>query len=454
MAKVTGDFSKGSVPKTIFRLALPIMVAEIVHITYNIVDRLYIGRIPVEGTVALTGVGVAFPLISLIGAFANLFGTGGAPLASIARGQGDNEKAGRIQETCFTLMLLVGAVVTVVMFIGSPLFLRLMGGDEETLPYALDYFRIYVFGTIPVLISLGMNPLINGQGFTRVGMMTVLIGAVLNIVLDPILIYGAGMGVKGAAIATVISQIASAAWVVIFLFGKRPVVPLRKLGISREDVGSIIKLGATGFVFKATNSIVQTAFNVVLKTWGGAASTFYIGSMTIINSIREMTICPCNGIISGAAPVMSYNYGAGLPERVSKAIKTILISTFLINCGFWAVMVFAPQWMYSIFTEDQELIAVGAKCARIYFMTFPMMTLQLTGQHVFVALNRPKYALFFSMLRKLIVVVPLALLLPHLGFGVMGPFYAETISQAMCSVICFTTMVFKVWKPLLRGEFK
>ena len=452
MARITGDFSKGSVPKTIFKLALPIIIAEIVHITYNIVDRLYIGRIPGVGTAALTGVGVAFPLISLIGAFANLFGTGGSPLASIARGEGNNEKAARIQETSFTMMLLVGAVVTAVMYFGSPLFLSLMGGDEETLPYALDYFRIYVLGTIPVLISLGMNPFINGQGFTRVGMVTVLIGAVLNIVLDPILIYGAGMGVKGAAVATVISQIASAVWVVLFLFGKRPVVPLRRLGISRADLGSIVKLGLTGFVFKATNSVVQTVVNVVLKTYGGAASTLYIGSMTIINSIREMTMCPCNGIISGAGPVMSYNFGAGLPERVIKAIKTILVSTLLVNFIFWAMMVFAPQIMYSIFTEDQALIAVGAKCARVYFMTFPMMTLQLTGQNVFVALNKPKYALFFSTLRKIIVVVPLTLALARTALGVMAPFYAETISQAVCSIICFTTMIFKIWRPLQRGE--
>ena len=451
-AKVTGDFSKGSVVKTVFKLSLPIMVAEIVHITYNIVDRLYIGRIPEVGTAALTGVGVAFPLISLITAFGNLFGTGGAPLASIARGEGDNEKAARIQDTSFTAMIIVGAVVTVLMFAFSPLLLGLMGGDEETLPYALDYFRIYVLGTIPVLLSLGMNPFINGQGFTRVGMGTVLIGAALNIILDPILIYNAGMGIKGAAVATVISQTASAVWVIIFLFGKRPVVPLKRLRICGEELKSTVKLGATGFMFKATNSVVQAITNIVLKSWGGAASTLYIGSMTIINSIREVTMCPCNGIVSGAMPVMSYCYGAKLPERVSKAVKTMMWSTLAIYFVFWALLVFTPQWMFRIFTSDQELIAVGARCARVYYLTFPMMTMQLTGQNVFVALNHPKYALFFSLLRKIILVAPLTLLLPYTGMGVMGAFWAETISQVIGATACFTTMCIKIWRPMMRGE--
>ena len=452
MAKITGDFSKGSVVKTVFRLSLPIMVAEIVHITYNIVDRLYIGRIPEVGTAALTGVGVAFPLISLITAFGNLFGTGGAPLASIARGEGDNEKAARIQDTSFTMMILVGAVVTALMFAFSPVLLGLMGGDEETLPYALDYFRIYVLGTIPVLLSLGMNPFINGQGFTRVGMGTVLIGAALNIVLDPILIYNAGMGIKGAAVATVISQTASTVWAIAFLFGKRPVVPLKRLRICGEELKSTVKLGATGFMFKATNSVVQAIVNIVLKSWGGAASTLYIGSMTIINSIREITMCPCNGIVSGAMPVMSYCYGARLPERVSKAIKTMMWSTLAVYFVFWALLVFAPQWMFAIFTDDQELIAVGARCARVYYLAFPMMTMQLTGQNVFVALNHPKYALFFSLLRKIILVAPLTLLLPYTGMGVMAPFWAETISQVIGATACFTTMCFKVWRPLMLGR--
>ena len=446
-----GDFSQGSVGKIIFRLSLPIMLAELVHLAYNIVDRLFISHMEGVGTAALTGVGVAFPLISLITAFAQLFGTGGAPLASIARGEGDMEKSARIQETSFTALLITGAAVTVIMFFGAPYFLPLLGGDEETLPFALDYFSIYVFGTIPVMISLGMNSFINGQGFAKVGMVTVILGAAMNIALDPLLIYTAGMGVAGAAVATVISQLASAIWVVLFLTGKRPVVRIRRLGISGPDLKAITKLGATGFMFKATNSIVQAIVNVVLKAWGGAASTLYIGSMTIINSIREITLCPCNGISFGATPVMSFNYGAKKPERVIQAMKVMLFSTLIINTIFWAIMVFAPGWMFSLFTSDPELIATGSVCARIYFVAFPLMTLQLTGQNTFTSLNFPKYALFFSLLRKIILVAPLTLILPHLGVGVLGPFWAETVSQVIGSIACFTTMYFVVWKKLRKA---
>ena len=451
MAKVKGDFSKGSVVKTIFKLAVPIFLAELVHLAYNIVDRVFIARMPGTGTAALTGVGIAFPLISLITAFANLAGMGGAPLMSIARGEGDQEKARRIQETSFTMLIIVGAVLTAVMLIWCPTFLSLMGGDEETLPYALDYFRIYVIGIIPVLIGLGMNPFINGQGFATIGMGTVMIGAILNIILDPLLIYTAGMGVKGAAIATVISQFVSAIWAVGFLVSKRPVIPIKGLRVNGEDAKNIIKLGVTGFTFKATNSIVQTIVNVTLKAWGGPLSTLYIGSMSIINSIRELVMCPCNGVMSGAMPVMSFNYGADKPKRVITAIKTMLVAAIIIASAFWAVMVFAPQWMFGIFTADQELIELGSKCGRIYFISFPLMALQLTGQNTFVSLNFPKFALFFSMLRKIIIVAPLTIILPYLfGLGAMGVFWTETISQIIASVACFSTMYLKIWRKLRR----
>ena len=450
MAKVTGDFSKGSVVKTIFKLAVPIFLAELVHLAYNIVDRVFIARIPGVGTAALTGVGIAFPLISLITAFANLAGMGGAPLMSIARGEGDNEKAERIQETSFTMLLITGAVLTVIMYFGSALFLSLMGGDEETLPFALDYFRIYLLGIIPVLIGLGMNPFINGQGFATIGMGTVMIGAVLNIILDPLLIYTAGMGVKGAAVATVISQLVSAVWAVGFLVSKRPIIPVRRLRISGEYLVRILKLGVTGFTFKATNSVIQTIINVTLKAWGGPLSTLYIGSMSIINSIREIVMCPCNGIMSGATPVTSYNYGADKPGRVVTALKTMLASSIVIASVFWVIMVFAPQWMFGVFTADQELIALGSRCARIYFITFPLMAFQLTGQNTFVALNYPKYALFFSMLRKIILVAPLTIVLPYLGLGADGVFWTEAISQIVASLACFFTMYRIIWGPMKR----
>ena len=448
--KYKGDFSKGSVPKIIMKLSIPIFLAELVHIAYNIVDRAFIGRIPVNGTAALTGVGVAFPLITLITAFGNFGMMGGAPLASIARGEGDNEKAQRIQETTLSFLLIVGAILTVGLFAFAPQLLALMGGNEETLPFAIEYFRIYVIGTIPVLISLGMNNFINSQGFPVIGMMTVLIGAALNIILDPILIFSAGMGVRGAALATVISQFISAVWAMWFLCGKKPIVPIRKLLMNGEDLKNILKLGVTGFTFKGTNSIVQAIVNITLKTWSGtqALSTLYIGVMTVINSIREIILCPVNGVASGTTPVTSYNYGAKKPDRVVKAIKFLLTAGLIICCIFWLIMILVPQIMFAIFTPDPELIELGKTCGRIYFIVFPLMALQLTGQNTFVALNMPKYSLFFSMLRKIILIAPLTILLPYTGMGVMGVFWAETVSQVIGSLATFTTMYFKVWKPM------
>ena len=451
-SSLKGDFSKGSVPKIILRLSIPIFLAEMVHIAYNIVDRAFIGRIPEVGTEALTGVGVAFPLITLLSAFANFGNMGGAPLASIARGEGDNEKAGRIQETTLGFLLIVGAVLTVSMYIFAPQVLVLLGGNEATLPYAIDYFRIYVIGTIPVLISLGMNNFINSQGFSMIGMITVFIGAALNIALDPILIFSAGMGVKGAALATIISQFVSAAWAMLFLCGKKIIVPIRRVRINGEDLKNVLKLGITGFTFRGTTSIVQAIVNITLKTWSGspALSTLYIGVMTVINSIREITMCPVNGVASGTTPVMSFNYGAKKPERVIKAIKFLLVTGIIVCLLFWVIMVFAPQILFGIFTPDQELIELGKSCSIAYFIVFPLMSMQLTGQNTFVALNMPKYSLFFSMLRKLILILPLTILLPYTGLGVMGVFWAEAISQLISATLCFTTMYIKVWRPMKK----
>ena len=451
-SKVKGDFSKGSVPKIIMKLSVPIFLAELVHIAYNIVDRAFIGRIPEVGTAALTGVGVAFPLITLITAFGNFGSMGGAPLASIARGEGDNKKAQRIQETSLTFLLAVGAVLTVILYLFAPQILALMGGNEATLPFAIEYFKIYVIGTIPVLISLGMNNFINSQGFPMIGMMTVLIGAALNIILDPILIFTVGMGVKGAAVATVISQLISAVWALWFLCGKKPVVPIRRLQLCVEDLKNILKLGVTGFTFKGTNSIVQALVNITLKTWSGtqALSTLYIGVMTVINSIREIIMCPVNGVASGTTPVMSFNYGAKKPDRVSRAISFLLKAGVGICIVFWLIMLFAPHIMFSIFTPDPDLISLGRTCGRVYFLVFPMMALQLTGQNTFVALNMPKYSLFFSMLRKIILVAPLTVILPYTGLGAMGVFWAESVSQLIGATATFTTMCFKVWRPLRR----
>ena len=448
VSNAKGDFSKGRVSSLILKLGLPIMLAELVHVLYNIVDRVYIGHIPEEGTAALTGLGVCFPLITLIGAFANLASTGGSTLSTIARGEGDDERAGRIMGTAFTFLLLAGGALTVLLFVTAPWTLQLLGGDKQSLPYALRYFRIYVLGTIPVLISLGMNPFINAQGFPRVGMVTVVLGAVLNILLDPLFIFVFRMGVQGAALATVLSQIASAVWVLRFLTGPKPPVRLRRLGLDLQQLGNIMKLGITGFTFKMTNSVTQAVVNVMLRAWGGAMSMLYIGAMSLINSLREIMSLPVNGGTAAGQSVMSYNYGAKKYGRVSQCIRFVLMAGLTVNTLMWALVMFLPRPLIRIFTEDKDLVKLTAQCARIYFGAFPFMALQVTGQHTFVALNYPKHALFFSMLRKIVLVVPLTLLLPGLGLGVRGVFWAEFCSQVVGATACFTTMSLVIWRRM------
>ena len=349
MPPAKGDFSQGKVSGLILRLGLPIMLAELVHVLYNIVDRMYIGHMGNGGTEALTGLGVCFPLITLIGAFANLCSTGGATLSTIARGQGDNERAERILSTAFTFLLLVGGFLSVLLFVTAPYTLRLLGGDETSLLYALPYFRIYVIGTIPVLISLGMNPFINAQGFPRVGMVTVILGALMNIGLDPLFIYVFQMGVMGAALATVLSQLASAVWVLAFLTGQKPVTRLRRLGLDGTALKNVMKLGITGFTFKVTNSVTQAIVNVMLKAWGGPLSQLYIGAMGLLNSMREIMSLPLNGVTGAGQNVMSFNYGAKRFGRVSESIRFILLGGLSINTFMWLMVMLVPLAVAVIF---------------------------------------------------------------------------------------------------------
>ena len=447
-----GDFSRGKVSGNILRLGLPMMLAELVHVLYSIVDRMYIGRMPGDGTIALTGLGVCFPLITLIGAFANLCSTGGATLATIARGENCDDKAERITGTAFTMLLIIGVFLSVVLYAAAPGILRLLGGDDETLPSALAYFRIYVLGTVPVLISLGMNPFINAQGFPRTGMVTVIIGAALNIVLDYLMIYTFHMGIAGAALATVVSQTVSAVWVLAFLRSRHAPLRLRRLLIDRAQLRSIVKLGLTGFTFRVTNSLTQALVNIMLKAWGGAASTLYIGAMSLINSIREIISLPNGGVVAGGQSVMSYNYGAKQYRRVAECIRFIFLCGLFVNIAMWALIMFAPRLVISLFTTDGELIGKTVECARIYFGAFPFMALQQTGQTTFVALNRPKQALIFSMLRKVVLVAPLTLLLPGAGLGVNGVFWAELISQVTGASLCFITMYMLIWREMKAAE--
>lgn len=450
MASVTGDFSKGKVSLVILKLGMPMMLAELVHVLYNIVDRMYIGHMPVGGTLALTRLGICFPLITLIGAFANLFSTGGSTLATIARGAKEDRKAEKIMGTSFTMLLIIGLILTGLLYITAPVTLRWLGGDDETIPAAMGYFRIYVLGTVPVLISLGMNPFISAQGFPKISMGTILIGAVLNIALDPLMIYTMNMGIRGAALATVVSQTASALWVLGFLRSRRAVLRLTGLHLDWNELKRIVSLGVTGFTFRVTNSITQAIVNIMLKTWGGPLSTIYVGAMSLINSLREIMSLPNSGIVMGGQSVMSYNYGAKLYPRVSKSIRFIFLSGLSVNIAMWLLVMIVPEPLIRIFTSDEQLIRTAVICARIYFGAFPFMAMQQAGQSTFVSLNYPRYALFFSLLRKIVLVAPLTLLLPNIGLGVHGVFWAEFASQVIGATACFTTMYMVVWRYMKK----
>ena len=450
MRTAKGEFGEGSVVKHILRLALPIMVAELVHITYNIVDRVFIGHIPEYGTLALSGVGVVFPLISFINAFASLCSTGGAPICSIARGEGDTEKAKNILETSFTLLIILGVLLSVSLYAAMPKLLMWMGSDESTYPYASQYFSIYLIGNVFTLISLGANSFINIQGDSVTGMCTVLIGAVLNIILDPIFIFTLGMGVRGAAIATVISQFCSCLWVIKYLTSKKTDLRLTSLHIDFNVLKSILKLGISGFMFKMTNSITQTVANITLRVFGGSLGTMYIGATSIINSMREVVSLPNTAIASGFQPVASYNYGANNNRRVCKSIRDFCIMVLIYSVAAWACVMVFPRFFISMFTPDRDLMNLTVPCFRIFFGVFFMMALQTSGQNTYVALNCPKRAVFFSLFRKVILVTPLTIILPRAGFGVNGVFIAELISQFVGGLCCFTTMMITVYRRVRK----
>lgn len=452
MSQVTGDFSQGNIRSIILKLGIPIVAAEFVHIFYNLVDRMYIGHMPGTGTAALTGVGIVFPLITFINSFAELFGVGGAPLSAIARGEKDNEKAERIMETSFSALVLIGTLLTLVLLCFAPLLVRLMGGEKEAGVHALAYFRVYALGTVPVLLCLGMNPFINSLGFSRTGMLTVVIGAVLNTILDPILIYAFHLGVTGAAIATVISQTISAGWVILFLTSSRPPLKIRRLHISLSCLKPIMKLGITGFTFKTTTSITQAVVNLTLRKWGGVLSMFFVSAASIINSLREVINLPVLGMTQGAEAVMSFNYGAKKYDRVLDTIRFIFSLSLSVNTAIWGLLMIFPQIFISIFTSDGQLIGISVKCLRLFFGIYPFMAMQMTGQHTFVALNHPQKALLFSMFRKVILVVPLTVFLPYTGLGVYGVFAAEMLSQLIGASACFATMILTVARGLKRSQ--
>ena len=446
--KDKGNFAQGSVSSNILRMAGPMVIAQMINVLYNLVDRMYIGRLAETGRLGLTGIGICAPVISIIMAFANLCGMGGSPLFSMARGKGDDDEARHIMGNAFFMMIFLGVVITIIAFaIKNPL-LYWLGADAETHIYANQYLSVYLISSIAVMISLGMNPFINAQGAGRTGMLTVAIGAVANIILDPIFIFALDMGVVGAALATIISQALSAAWVLLYLCGKKAAVKF-KLSDMRPCAATIKRitfLGTSGFCLSFTKSLVQMLCNTSLRDLGG---TLYLGIMTIINSIKDLFFVGANGLTNGATPVISYNYGAGKYSRVREAIRFSTVSAVGYCFVAWIVIMLFPGFFIKLFNSDPELLEIGIRSFRIYFAAIVFMAFQLTGQVVSLALGKSKTAIFFSLLRKVIIMAPLIIILPKMfNLGVNGVFLAEPVSNFFGGLACWTTMMLTVYRPL------
>jgi putative MATE family efflux protein len=441
------DFSEGSVIINIIKLAVPMTLAQLVNVLYNVIDRIYIGHLGTQSANALTGLGVCLPFISVIIAFSNLIGMGGAALFSIERGKGNIDEAEKIQSNSFVLLILFSISLMFVGYVFRKPLVYMFGGSEVTYPFAESYISVYLCGTVAQMLSLGLNTFINAQGFGKTGMGTVAIGAVVNIVLDPLFIFVLDMGVVGAAFATIISQFVSAVWTIKFLTGKNAFIKIRKRSmlLSASRVKKIILLGTAGFTMSITNSIVQVVYNSNLQLYGGDV---YVGVMTIINSVREVVQMPVSGISSSAQPVMGFNYGAMKYGRVKIAIKFMSFVLILYTSVMWLIMFLFPGFFIGLFSKDSNLLSVGIGVFHIYFIGFFMMAFQYCGQSVFTSLGFAKRAIFFSIFRKLILIVPLIYILPKIGFGTNGIFMAEPISNFVGASLCFVVMILTVYKKL------
>lgn len=441
------DFSKGPVWKCIVAQAIPLTIAQLVQLLYNVVDRIYLGHLGDGNSIALTGVGLTFPIVTLIMAFTALFGNGGVPLFSMARGDKDEEKAADILGNAFGLLVISAILLTTICMVFRRPILFAFGASEASYIYADEYLKIYLWGTMFSMIGTGCNGYINAQGFPKVGMFSTLIGAITNIILDPIFIFGLDMGVSGAALATIISQTFSAIWVLRFLTGKNALIPLRIRNIKiKKDISlEIFKLGTANFIMQGTNCLVQIVCNATLQGYGG---DIYVGIMTVTNSVREIFMLPINGIISGAQPVISFNYGAKDYKRVKEGIN---FNTFIgasYTMFAWLMVIAFPRFWFSVFSDDMQMINVGIGALKIYFFGFVFMAFQFAGQSTFQALGDAKHAIFFSLLRKAFIVVPLTFILPMIGFGVNGVFLAEPISNAIGGLASYITMRRTIYRTL------
>lgn len=433
------DLGKESIGKLIFKLSTPAIIAQLVNVLYNIVDRIFIGRMT-NGDIAMAGVGVAFPIILIVSAFSALVGMGGAPLAAIKMGEKDNEGAEKILSNSFMLLIILSIILTVGFSIFKEPVLWTFGASNATIGYAVDYISIYLLGTIFVQISLGMNQYINTQGFAKIGMLTVVIGAVINVILDPILILGLNLGVKGAALATITAQGISAIWVLKFLLGKKSILKIRKkfLKLEKKIIFNIVSLGVSPFIMQSTESIVLISLNSQLAKYGGDLA---IGAMTIMSSIMQIVLQPTMGLTQGAQPIMSYNYGAKQIDRVKKTFKICLAICFLYTTIMWSLLMIMPQVFVSIFNNDSALMEITKWSIRIYFAGIFIFGIQIACQQTFLALGQAKISLVLALLRKVLLLIPLIFILPlFMKNQLFAVFLAEPVADiiaALTTMICF-----------------
>jgi putative MATE family efflux protein len=445
------DMGSGSIPSLMLNLAIPAVVAQLINMLYNIVDRIYIGHIPDAGASALTGVGLFLPILMMINAFAMLAGSGGAPRAAISMGKGDREGAQKIMGNCFSVLMIFAVLLTVLFYVFAPQLLRLFGASDVTLPYALSYARIYIVGIVFVMIVMGLNPFITTQGFAKFSMLTTVMGAVCNIILDPILIFGFGMGVQGAAVATVISQAVSAVWVLGFLRGGRTMLRLTvaDMKLIPEVIAPCLALGISTFVMLSTESILNISFNSSLSRFGGDVA---VGAMTIISSCSQLVTLPLQGICQGGQPIMSYNFGAGKKERVKQAFRC----QFLACAGYaglmWLLLLTLPQIFAGIFSSDAVLVDYTVWAMRIYMAGIFSTGVQIGCQQTFMALGQAKISLLMACLRKLVLLIPLIFILPFFFQDkVFGVFVAEPVSDIIAAGVTAAMLFTRLNRILDKG---
>ena len=448
-----GFLGKEPIGKLLLKLALPTVAAQLINMLYNIVDRIYIGHIPEIGADALTGVGVCMPLIMMVSAFAALVGFGGSPRASIAMGKKDNDSAEKILGNCFTTQILVSLVLTVVLLVWNRDILMAFGASENTIGYGTRYMNIYSVGTIFVQLTLGMNAFITAQGFAKTGMLSVLIGAVSNIVLDPIFIFGLNMDVQGAALATIISQALSCVWVVSFLFGKKTILKIRKenMRLSAAVILPCLALGTSTFIMQASESVISICFNSSLQKFGGDIA---VGAMTILTSVMQFAMLPLQGLGQGAQPIISYNYGAGSARRVKDAFKLLLKISLGYALFLWAMVMVLPGGFVRMFTSDLKLIAFTKTALRVYLAALFMMGIQMACQMTFNSLGRAVESIIVAIMRKFVLLLPLIFVLPQIfkSDQTMAVYLAEPIADFLA--VSFTIVLFAIqFRKALRKMY-